>query len=202
MPTNAVLTSAGNWSMRSRFHGSSLPKLPRPDAQVGRAAKLSNSAATILWSSLLGFATSAPRFPNRETHDRRLPEACPQSVAIQTAKLAPTLTVKMRVTGTPPTGAASPDIGRATATMRFGIADAPPATTKEIACRWVGRRDGRLRDGGPRHQHPREHRLGLIGPGRPARGPTRRDESHNQHQKTEAAHRNPRKRTKLSEGNC
>ena len=86
-----------------------------------------------------------------------------------------------------------PDVGRAAATMGFGIANPPPAATEEIACSRAGRLDGRLSHTGLFQPHLREHRLGLVGPSRLARGPTSRDESRNQDQQTEAAHRNLRK---------
>jgi hypothetical protein len=95
--------------------------------------------------------------------------------------------------------AISPDIGGATATMGLGIADPPPAAAKEIACSWAGRLDGRLSNTDLFHPRLREHRLGLIGPSRLARGPTSRDESHDQDQKTGAAHCSLRK---ANQANC
>jgi hypothetical protein len=91
------------------------------------------------------------------------------------------------------TKAILPDIGGAAATMGFGIANPSPAATKEIACSWAGRLDGRLSHTGLFQPHLREHRLGLIGPSRLARGPASRDESRNQDQETEAAHYSLRK---------
>lgn len=88
-----------------------------------------------------------------------------------------------------PPAAASPDVGRTTATMRFGIADAPPAAAKLIPGRWLRGLDRGLRRGtGLGHLHVREHRFGLKGSSRLAHRRTGKDESHDQGQETEAAH--------------
>jgi hypothetical protein len=92
-----------------------------------------------------------------------------------------------------------PDIGGAAATMGFGIANPSPAATKEIACSWAGRLDGRLSHTGLFHPHLGEHRLGLIGPSCLARGPTSGDKSRDQDQETEAAHCSLRK---ANQANC
>jgi hypothetical protein len=94
-------------------------------------------------------------------------------------------------------GSSLPDIGRATATVRLGIADAAPATaTHEIARRYSGRRQRGCNSS--RHRL-RERRFGLKGPGGLAIRPSEGRESHDQYQ--EAAHCSSRtKSSRLTHG--
>jgi hypothetical protein len=82
---------------------------------------------------------------------------------------------------------ASPDIGRATATMRLGVANASSAAaTNEITGGYIGHR-GQW-NGWQSGFHHREHRLSLKRPCRLAVWPSRSRESHDQGQETDGAH--------------
>lgn len=116
--------------------------------------------------------------------DKRLPSSrrtsyqkCAQRFPLF-GQTSPILTLTyVLVPGRPPTGAASPDIGRATATMCFGVADAPLTAAKEKACREVRRFDGGRRHSGFHHHYVRKHGLGPVGPTCLARGPRGSGES-------------------------
>ena len=85
--------------------------------------------------------------------------------------------------------ASLPNIGRATATMCLGIADATlAAAADEITCGYVRQGDGRQRRCHTGHHHVGESRLGLKGSSSLATGPSERRESDERYQEADAAH--------------